>query len=576
MNKYLLKYNTDTWIKDPVTYTINKFIEGWKEKAKKSLIVDDVAAEFYKVSTNVVIQVLLGNVTPPPSNHHDELLRLFSSSVKKIFETTTKLYGIPLSLCQRLNLKIWTDFKECVDLSLLLANKLVNEMLAIKNEGDGLIKKLVDENIDDVNISRIVTDFIIAAGDTTAYTSLWIIYLLSKNPQEINNIRCKGRDYIPFVIKESMRLYPVAPFLTRIMPKDCYLGEYEIKAGDGLLQFHEVTGLSWWAAILSSTILIRALITLPLSVYQNYILAKVENVGMELKDIVNELKKETAMAKKAYNLNDKQTVILFKRSLKKQWRILIERDNCHPLKATIVIWFQIPLWVCMSFALRNLVNMNPPDPSAMVTFMELSTGGIGWIPNLIEPDHSLILPVAFGLTNLAIIEIQRMSKLRTPSKLYNVFTNVFRVFSIAMIPIAANVPSCMCLYWVTSSSFGLIQNMCLLSPSLRRKLRIPLAPRRDEQYFTDPEKFLPSRWDRNSISKERFINHEPSASLPFALGARSCVGRKIAMLQLTELIWQVVDNFDFECLHSDNIKAITSQVLIPNKTYALELKLCNK
>ncbi|XP_038209629.1 cytochrome c oxidase assembly protein COX18, mitochondrial [Zerene cesonia] len=245
---------------------------------------------------------------------------------------------------------------------------------------------------------------------------------------------------------------------------------------DGLLQFHEVTGFSWWATILSSTVLIRALITLPLSVYQNYILAKVENVGMELKDIVNELKKETAMARKAYNLTDKQTVILFKRSLKKQWRKLIERDNCHPLKATIVIWFQIPLWVCMSFALRNLVNMNPPDPSAMVTFMEMSTGGIGWIPNLIEPDHSLILPVAFGLTNLAIIEIQRMSKLRTPSKLQNVFTNVFRVFSLVMIPIAANVPSCMCLYWVTSSSFGLIQNLCLLSPSLRRKLQIPLAP----------------------------------------------------------------------------------------------------
>ncbi|XP_038209628.1 cytochrome P450 315a1, mitochondrial [Zerene cesonia] len=339
MNKYLLKYNTDTWIKNPVTHTINKFIEGWKEKAKNKIIVDDVAAEFYTVSTNVVIQVLLGNVTPPPSNHHDELLRLFSSSVKKIFETTTKLYGIPLSVCQRFNLKIWTDFKECVDLSLFLANKLVIEMLAIKNEGDGLIKKLVDENIDDVNISRIVTDFIIAAGDTTAYTSLWIFYLLSKNSQEIDNIRRKGRDYIPLVIKESMRLYPVAPFLTRIMPKNCYLGPYEIEAGT---------------------------------------------------------------------------------------------------------------------------------------------------------------------------------------------------------PIIASI--------YTSG--------------------------RDEQYFTDPEQFLPSRWDRNSDSKERFKNHEPSASLPFALGARSCVGRKIAMLQLTELIWQVVENFDFKCLHSDDIKAITSQVLIQNKPYALELKLC--
>ncbi|XP_045516632.1 cytochrome c oxidase assembly protein COX18, mitochondrial [Pieris brassicae] len=245
---------------------------------------------------------------------------------------------------------------------------------------------------------------------------------------------------------------------------------------DGLHSFHEASGLTWWSTIVTSTLLIRACMTLPLSIYQNYILAKVENIGLELKDLVNELKKETAMARKVYNLSDKQTVILYKRSLKKQWRKLIERDNCHPLKATIVIWFQIPLWVCMSFAIRNLINMHPPSPSALVTFMELSTGGIGWIPNLTEPDHSYILPVVFGLTNLAIIEIQKMSKLREPSKLQNIFTNVFRGFTLVMIPVAANVPSCLCLYWVTSSIFGLIQNLCLLSPSLRRKLRIPLVP----------------------------------------------------------------------------------------------------
>lgn len=270
---------------------------------------------------------------------------------------------------------------------------------------------------------------------------------------------------------------------------------------DGLLYFHDTTGLSWWATLVLSTVLIRGLITLPLTVYQNYILAKVENISLELKSLVDELKRETAMAKKAYNLTDKQAVILYKRSLKKQWQNLIVRDNCHPFKASMLIWFQIPIWVCMSFALRNLVYMQSGDPAAMVTFMELSAGGIGWIPNLTEPDHSLILPVAFGVTNLAIIEIQRMSKLRQPSKLYNTFTNAFRVFSVVMIPVAASVPSCMCLYWMTSSTFGLIQNVCLLSPSLRRKLRIPEAPSeledpynhiREEMKLTI-NKFLPKK-----------------------------------------------------------------------------------
>lgn len=252
---------------------------------------------------------------------------------------------------------------------------------------------------------------------------------------------------------------------------------------DGLLYFHDVTGMPWWATIITSTIIIRSSMTLPLSIYQNYVLAKVENISLELQDMVKELKRETAIAKKTYNLTDKQTIILYKRSLKKQWQNLVVRDNCHPLKASILIWFQIPVWVCMSFALRNLVYMVHGDAAAMVTFLELSTGGIGWIPNLTQPDHSWIIPVAFGLTNLSIIEIQRLSKLRQPSKLYNIFTNTFRIFTIVMIPVAASVPSCMCLYWMTSSGLGLMQNLVLLSPSLRRKLKIPLAPSELEEPY---------------------------------------------------------------------------------------------
>jgi inner membrane protein COX18 len=43
--------------------------------------------------------------------------------------------------------------------------------------------------------------------------------------------------------------------------------------------------------------------------------------------------------------------------------------------------------------------------AAMVTCMELSVGGFGWIPNLLVPDESLILPVFLGLINLAIVEV---------------------------------------------------------------------------------------------------------------------------------------------------------------------------
>lgn len=270
---------------------------------------------------------------------------------------------------------------------------------------------------------------------------------------------------------------------------------------DGLLYFHDASGLPWWATVVTSTIIIRSLMTLPLTVYSNSVLARVENISLELKDLVNELKRETAIARKSFKLTDKQTAILYKRSLKKQWVKLIERDNCHPLKASLVVWFQIPIWICMSFALRNLVYMTSGDPTSLITFMELSAGGIGWIPNLTEPDRSWILPVAFGLTNLSIIEIQRMSKLRAPSKMYNVFTNIFRAFSIVMIPVAASVPSCMCLYWLTSSSVGLAHNLILLSPPLRRKLGIPEAPSELEHPYSHMKEEIRSKFQKIMLKK---------------------------------------------------------------------------
>lgn len=71
----------------------------------------------------VIISVLLGKNTLKNGRHHEELLQIFAASVKKIFQVTTKLYVWPVNWCQRLNLKVWRDFKECVDLSLLLGNK---------------------------------------------------------------------------------------------------------------------------------------------------------------------------------------------------------------------------------------------------------------------------------------------------------------------------------------------------------------------------------------------------------------------------------------------------------------------
>ncbi|CAH0547624.1 unnamed protein product [Brassicogethes aeneus] len=241
-----------------------------------------------------------------------------------------------------------------------------------------------------------------------------------------------------------------------------------------LVTIHDTSGLPWWATIVCTTILFRTSVTLPLAIYQNYIMAKLENLKLEMPLIVEELKRETAMAIKMYKWDEKMAKITYNRSIKKQWNNLIIRDNCHPFKASLLFWFQIPMWISFSVSLRNLVYVLPERTfQAQMTFTELTLGGFGWIPNLIEVDASWIFPVALGIINLAIIEIQSLSRVNPPSKFQNFITNLFRGFSIIMIPIGASVPSCLVLYWTTSSTYGLIQNLVLMSPKVKRFCRIP-------------------------------------------------------------------------------------------------------
>ncbi|XP_075161087.1 cytochrome c oxidase assembly protein COX18, mitochondrial [Haematobia irritans] len=243
----------------------------------------------------------------------------------------------------------------------------------------------------------------------------------------------------------------------------------------GLIEIHDFTGLSWWLSIVASTFLFRSVVTLPLTIYQHKITARIEKISLEMPAIVEELKKEAAMAMRKFKWTEQQTKLVYQRSIKKQWTNLIVRDNCHPAKTFIVLWGQIPLWIFQSMALRNMINMLPDPTSlqAQIVVTEMTIGGFGWIPNLTMVDSSYILPVALGLLNLGIIEMQSMLRTRPSTRFQNIITNVFRGLSICMVPVACSVPSGLTVYWVASSTYGLVQNLVLASPRVKRALGIP-------------------------------------------------------------------------------------------------------
>lgn len=84
---------------------------------------------------------------------------------------------------------------------------------------------------------------------------------------------------------------------------------------DFLLTVHNTTGLPWWATIICTTVLLRSCVTVPLAIYQHYILAKLENIKMEMDDIAKELKHETSIAVKLYKWDERTAKIAFRRSV---------------------------------------------------------------------------------------------------------------------------------------------------------------------------------------------------------------------------------------------------------------------
>uniref|UniRef100_A0A1B6L9P2 Membrane insertase YidC/Oxa/ALB C-terminal domain-containing protein n=1 Tax=Graphocephala atropunctata TaxID=36148 RepID=A0A1B6L9P2_9HEMI len=241
-----------------------------------------------------------------------------------------------------------------------------------------------------------------------------------------------------------------------------------------IVQFHDTSGLPWWLSIILTTCVLRTVVTLPLALYQNFVIARLENARKEMDDIVNNIKYELNREVRRNKWPEKKAKRHFNMAVRKEWTRLIERDNCHPAKAALLAIVQIPMWVVLSTAFRNLVYMLPhQDALAELKRLELSVGGVAWFPDLTTPD-SFVIPITLGLTNLAIVEIQTMMrKGGDRTRLQRYATNFFRGFSIFMIPVAACVPSCLTLYWLTSSTYGLTQNLAVMSPRVRRLFGIP-------------------------------------------------------------------------------------------------------
>ncbi|XP_040437497.1 25-hydroxyvitamin D-1 alpha hydroxylase, mitochondrial [Falco naumanni] len=91
------------------------------------------------------------------------------------------------------------------------------------------------------------------------------------------------------------------------------------------------------------------------------------------------------------------------------------------------------------------------------------------------------------------------------------------------------------------------------------------AASRDPRHFPAPDAFRPQRWLRPDAARH------PFASLPFGLGARSCLGRRLAQLELHMALAQILLHFEVRPEPGGGrVPPMTRTLLVPAATVTLQ------
>lgn len=234
MNKLLLKTNTE-WIETSCKHVADDLVKRWEDIAAKNEIFPNLENKLYRWSIDVLMSILIGPERFSSNrNKFDATLQHLANVNQSVFENTSKLSLISSELARKLNIPAWKKFSHSVTESLTCAKNLVSDILEERNYDEGLLSQMLEKGLTKNEIVRIVSDLVLAAGDTTAYSMEWILYCVAKNENVQKRIRKEAKDVqaqvLRNVVKECLRLYPVAPFLTRILSNDVELLGYTIPA----------------------------------------------------------------------------------------------------------------------------------------------------------------------------------------------------------------------------------------------------------------------------------------------------------------------------------------------------------
>ncbi|ESO02049.1 hypothetical protein HELRODRAFT_121655, partial [Helobdella robusta] len=220
---------------------------------------------------------------------------------------------------------------------------------------------------------------------------------------------------------------------------------------NGLEFLHCTLDIPWWSAIVIGTVCLR------LAIFPLVILAQrnAANLNNNM-PTVQRLQQRMTQARMSGNVQQAM-------ESSKQLMEFMKVNNVNPLKNLLVPLAQIPIFLSVFTAIREMTNL----PVA-----SWKSGGILWFTDLTVPDPFYILPVVTAATLFATIELG-VDGIKADQVGSSTIKFVLRSMPFITFPIMIQFPSAMLCYWFTSNTFSLLQVLILKIPKVKSLCKIP-------------------------------------------------------------------------------------------------------
>jgi len=157
-------------------------------------------------------------------------------------------------------------------------------------------------------------------------------------------------------------------------------------------------------------------------------------------------------------------------------RVIFKRFQINPLKLVAAPLAQISVLLTYIVATRDLLSNGALD---------LSNQGMLWFTDLSARDPTLILPLAAAYCTYSSLELSmgRTPPPADPSKppqiaMTDIVREVMQSVLVFSVPMIAQLPAGIFMYWIPSSLFGISQTLALRSNRIRGAVGLPLLQKR--------------------------------------------------------------------------------------------------